>query len=212
MAKCIIIAAGDFDLKEIKKEEDDLLIVADAGYKNFLKLKNLKKEDIDIVIGDFDSYSLDKMDLSACTRVITLNKIKDDSDSFDAVKEGEKAGYTEFYLYGMLGKRLEHTLSNIGILSYLKNKGKYGCILSNKTKIEILNDEIKEYSDKEKGYISIFPYIGEPIITIKGLKYELDNYKMDYANPSLGLDNEFIGKVATIKVKEAMVIAIKTVK
>ena len=41
MGKCIIVAASDFTQEILKKEQNDLLIVADAGYLNFKKIKNL---------------------------------------------------------------------------------------------------------------------------------------------------------------------------
>lgn len=58
MGRCIIIGAGDFNEKTIIKNSDDLLIIADAGYNNYLKLDNYNTSDIDLLIGDFDSLDI----------------------------------------------------------------------------------------------------------------------------------------------------------
>ena len=208
MKKCIIIAAGSFKEKTIKKEKGDLLIVADAGYKNFKKLNNLSLDDIDIIIGDFDSMKLEKMDLSKNTKIIKLNPIKDESDSFSAVKEALSLGYKEFYLYGVLGKRIEHSLSNISILIYLKYQGAKGCIKDKDTIIEVLHNEKKVFDSNHKGYISILPINDCKGVEIKGLKYELNDAILDNYHPSLGLDNEFLGKEASISLKEGMLLLI----
>lgn len=208
MKKCIIIAAGEFKEKKIIKEKNDLLIIADAGYNNFLKLSNLKKEDIDIVVGDFDSMRLEDMDLSKNTKVIKLNPIKDDSDTFDAVKAALNLGYKEFYLYGVLGKRIEHSLSNISILLYLKKQGLKAYIIDEDTTVEVICNEIKLFDNKNSGYISIFPIEKCEGVSIKGLKYELKDYTLDYMQPSLGLDNEFLGQDAYISIKKGMLLLV----
>ena len=117
MKKCIIIGAGEFNEKIIEKNKDDLLIIADGGYYNYQKVSNFNLDGIDVLVGDFDSLDKKNLKLSNKTKVITLNPIKDDTDIVDAVKYGLNNGFIEFYLYGCLGKRLEHSIANIQVLS-----------------------------------------------------------------------------------------------
>ena len=209
MKKCIIIAAGEFYEEKIQKEKDDLLIVADAGYDNFLKLKNLSLDDIDIIIGDFDSYQLSDMKLSPKTRIIELNPIKNDSDTFDALVEGINLGYKEFYLYGVLGKRIEHTLGNLYCLAYLKDLGCNGYIIEKNKVLRVISNEKIEFSKKYKGYISIYPLGGTcEHVTASGFKYELKDFDLSYMQSTLGLDNEFDGRPASISVEKGMLLVI----
>ena len=63
------------------------------------------------------------------------------------------------------------------------------------------NEEVK-LRDNLEGYFSLF-CLGKEAkgVTIKGMKYELDNYTMTNDFP-IGVSNEFIGKEASISVKD----------
>ena len=208
MAKCIIIGAGDFNEKRIVKNNDDLLIIADGGYYNYLKLDNYNLDDIDVLVGDFDSLDKKNLKLSANTKVITLNPIKDDTDIVDACKYGLDMGYNEFYIYGCLGKRLEHSIANIQVLSYLKDHNSNGYLIDLNKVIRVIKNEKISFDSSYKGYISIFSlYTKSSGVTLKNLKYELDNYDL-YENFPLGIDNEFIEKESSIEVKDGKLLII----
>ena len=208
MKKCIIISAGDFLEESIIKKEFDLLIVADGGYHNFLKLRNLDINDIDVLIGDFDSLDIKKIKLSSNTKIITLNPIKNDTDIVDACKYGLNMGYNEFYIYGALGGRIEHSIANIGVLSYLKDNMANGYLIDNKKIIRVLKNECITLDETLKGYISIFSmYEKSSGVTLKNLKYELNDYSISENYP-IGIDNEFIDKEAFIEVKNGKLLLI----
>ena len=208
MKKCIIIGAGDYNEKKINKEKDDLLIIADGGYYNYLKTDDFNSNDIDVLVGDFDSLNQRSIKLSPNTKIITLNPIKDDTDIVDAVKYGLKEGFNEYYLYGCLGKRIEHSLANIQVLSYLKENNANGYLIDGSLIIRVLKNESISLDDTYKGYISIFSINDiSKGVTLKNLKYELDNYDLSNKFP-LGIDNEFIGKESFIEVKEGELVLI----
>ena len=208
MAKCIIIGAGDFNEKRIVKNNDDLLIIADGGYYNYLKLDNYNLDDIDVLVGDFDSLDKKNLKLSANTKVITLNPIKDDTDIVDACKYGLNMGFNEFYIYGCLGKRIEHSLANIQILSYLKENNANGYLLDGSLVIRTIKNESISLNKDYKGYITILSLTNEANgVILKNLKYELNDYKLTNKFP-LGIDNEFIGKDSFIEVKEGELLLI----
>lgn len=200
MSRCIIISGGNLlkkDLEIIKN--DDFIICADSGYKYAIKY-NLK---VNLLVGDFDSLKKVPINLE----IVKLNKIKDDTDTFSSLKEGIKRNFKEFILLGALGKREEHSLANISILIYLKNRNLDGIIYYKKRIYKIIkNEEIK--INRKKGYISIFS-ISEKSegIYLKNLKYELSNHvlKSEFA---LGIDNEFINKEALVKVENGTLLLI----
>ena len=206
--KCIIIGAGEFNEKIIEKKSDDLLIVADGGYYNYLKLENNKDLFIDILIGDFDSLDLQKVNIDSRTKILKLYPVKDDTDVLDAVKYALDMGYNEFYIYGALGKRVEHSIANIGVLSYIKDHNANGFLFDDKKVIRVVKNERIILDSKYSGYISIFSmYEKCSGVTIKNLRYELNNYDL-YENYPLGIDNEFIGKSASIEVKKGKLLVI----
>ena len=208
MKKCIIIGAGDFNEKRINKEKDDLLIIADGGYYNYLKLDNYNIDDIDVLVGDFDSLDQKSIKLTPSTKIITLNPIKDDTDIVDAVKYGLKDGFNEFYIYGCLGKRIEHSIANIQVLSFIKENNANGYLLDGSLIIRILKNESLVLDSRYKGYISIFSINDKSMgVTLKNLKYELDNYDLSNKFP-LGIDNEFIGHESFIEVKDGELLLI----
>lgn len=206
--KCIIIGAGEFNEKVIGKNSDDLLIVADGGYYNYLKLENNKDLFIDILIGDFDSLDLQKVNIDSRTKILKLYPVKDDTDVLDAVKYALDMGYNEFYIYGALGKRVEHSIANIGVLSYIKDHNANGFLFDDKKVIRVVKNERIILDSKYSGYISIFSmYEKSSGVTVKNLRYELNNYDL-YENYPLGIDNEFIGKSASIEVKKGKLLVI----
>ena len=208
MKKCIIIGAGEFREEVIEKDSDDLLIIADGGYYNYLKTKNYDISSINVLVGDFDSLDKKNLKLSNNTKIITLNPIKDDTDILDAVKYGLDLGYNEFYIYGALGGRIEHSIANIGILSYLKDKNANGYLIDQKKIIRVIKNESITFSKDYEGYISVFSlYTKSYGVTLKNFKYELNNYELSENFP-LGIDNEFIGKESIIEVKDGKLLVI----
>ena len=101
MKTCYIIGGGDFDglFDEIKK--DDLVIAADRGY-TLAKDKNIK---VDYVIGDFDSSTK-----PSDAKVVSLNPIKDFTDTVAAIEMAKDMGYKSIIIYGGLGGRESHTI------------------------------------------------------------------------------------------------------
>lgn len=197
---CIIIAGGEFKEKDIEVNEGDFIIAADKGYEYAQKL-NLK---VNLLIGDFDSLNQIPDDVE----IIKLNPIKDDTDSLDAIKEGIKRGYKSFLIYGALGNRLDHSLANLSLLIYLKNQGFAGKIIDNGRIYIVLKNESITLTKKNEGYVSVFS-ISEKSkgVTLKNLKYELNNYELKNDVP-IGIDNEYIGLKPEISVSDGMILVI----
>ena len=135
-------------------------------------------------------------------RVIRLNPVKDDTDMLYGLKYALEKGYRDFRLYGATGGRFDHTLANIQCLLYLKNHGAVGYLMDGNGMVMVLqNEEVCFRADME-GFLSIFSLGKEAKgVTIRGLKYELEDAVITNDFP-LGISNEFVGKEASVSVRE----------
>ena len=208
--KCIIIGAGDLTVGSVAVGEEDLVIAVDGGI-NYCGVLEIEP---DIMVGDFDSVNdaqreaILNMKEQIPDRVVVLKSEKDDTDMLAALKLGLEKGYDYFLLYGATGGRLEHTLANIQCLLFLKNHGAVGYLMDGSGMIFVMrNEEVKLRANLE-GYFSLF-CLGKEAkgVTIKGLKYELEDYTMTNAFP-IGVSNEFIGKEATVSVRDGELVGI----
>ena len=217
---CYVVGAGDCLSLEFHPSEEDLVIAADAG------LRYLEQSGIaaDLIIGDFDT--LENAPIGG--NVITLSCEKDDTDMLAAVREGIKAGYTEFHLYGGTGGRIDHTIANLQVLAYLAENGRKGYLhcpqnrfvrpVDKKLKkvgysettgnapgseniITAVTNGVLSFSPVPSGYISVFSYSEKSEgVYLQGLKYPLADATLTNTFP-IGTSNEFIGEKSRISVK-----------
>lgn len=205
IGKCIVIGAGDLTVNNLDYNcETDYLIAVDGGimYCQILQLEP------DLVIGDFDSVTGEWKDAvlyikeKVPEKVVTLLPEKDDTDMYAALKKGLEAGYSNFRIYAGTGGRLEHTIANIQCLLFLKHNNAVGYIMDGGGMILVIENESVSFRREMEGYLSVFSLGKEAKgVTIKGMKYELDDYIMSNDYP-IGISNEFCGETAEISVKE----------
>ncbi len=208
--KCIVIGAGDLTVGAVNVGEEDLVIAVDGGI-NYCGILEIEP---DIILGDFDSVNeaqreaILAMKEQVPDRVIALKPEKDDTDMLAALKLGLTMGYDYFLIYGATGGRLEHTLANIQCLLYLKNHDAVGYLMDGSGMIFVMKNEEVKLRDNLEGYFSLF-CLGKEAkgVTIKGMKYELDDYTMTNDFP-IGVSNEFVGKEATISVADGELVGI----
>ena len=95
MKKALIVGAAKIIASEsLKKHQYDFIIAADGGYKELIK-ENIEP---DMLIGDFDT--LDTHLIQNPKSIKQLNPIKDDTDTFYAVKYLLQHGYEEIHFMG----------------------------------------------------------------------------------------------------------------
>ena len=160
----------------------DIIIGADKGALHALNNGIIP----DISIGDFDSVNeieFEKIKNNS-KKLIQLNKIKDSSDTHEAIKL--VSNYDEIHILGGIkGKRIEHLFSNIIDLINYPNLS----IMDEDSLIETINDNNYKVKDNYK-FVSLYA-IDEAIIDLIGFKYELNNYLLKRNDP-LCLSNEII--------------------
>lgn len=206
--KCILFCAGEFDADSMLltagcdelNADGNIVIAVDGGLSYCRQLKLVP----DIIIGDFDSASLEDRKYSDNAEdefeVVRLPKEKDDTDTVAAIRQGLELGCKEFVLYGATGGRIDHYFANIQALLLIKHKGGNGLIVGRDFDIFVIENETFTLKARDKGTVSLF-VLGDKAenVTIKGLYYEVENVELTNDYP-IGVSNEFCGKEAVISV------------
>lgn len=201
MSVCYIVGAGECSsLDTIKPNDGDAVIAADNG----LTYLNAVGIEPDYIIGDFDSYG----SVPEGKNVIVLPKEKDVTDLYYAAYFAADKGFTDFRFYGWSGGRFDHTVSNIQLCASLAQKG-FGVRFVTDRQIMTAVSCGKINFDKScRGYISVFSFTEKSLgVTIKGLKYPLDNVELHGDYP-LGTSNEFLGVDSSVSVEKGTLIVV----
>ena len=172
-----------------------VIIAADGGAKHVAKLGI----EPDIVIGDFDSIPPELTDQLASngTTFIPHSDQKDETDLELALLHAVNHYQENIKIFGSLGGRLDHTLSNIFLLAHPKFSGRF---------IELVEpDQTAWLASSEtliKGTIgdllSLIP-LGEDVQIRRtiGLKWELSGEKLAFG-PARGISNVMTADSATV--------------
>lgn len=209
--RAVLIGAGELCGEVMERRENDIIFALDGG------LLYCEENGItpDYIIGDFDSLPEEKAVLltnypQECIRRLPCEK--DDTDMLAAIKLAIENGIEDFAILGGLGGRLSHTIANIQCLMYLKELGMTGVLLGKDTKAILLKNETYTFDGEDSGYVSVFAYSQNASgITLKNLKYELEDAVLTSSFP-LGVSNEFVpGKTAEITVKDGMLLVVMDV-
>ncbi|MDO4788736.1 MAG: thiamine diphosphokinase [Johnsonella sp.] len=195
-----------------KKKRDEKVIAVDAG------LEYLDRAGIlpDILIGDFDTLEnrvLEKYSKMDGVEILRYNPVKNASDLEIAAEICKERGVKELWALGALGGRADHTLANIFLVCKLISEGLCLVLLDASNKIYALEGSLRIEREKQYGkYLSFFPVGGSlPYLTLKGVKYPLEDMRIDkYKNPSLLISNEICEDFAQIEVREGKILVIES--
>lgn len=208
--KCMIIGAGELWEEEKQEimdhlQEDMLLIAADGGMR-YCRMFCLKP---DVCLGDFDSSDDSEIDYFGDSVILRLPRQKDDTDMLAALKYGMEQGCTEFYIFGGIGGRLDHTIANLQCLVYLKRRGCRGTMFFNGGSALVLKNETLCLPARTEGLISVFALSPEAGgVTLEGLKYPLREAQLRNEFP-IGISNEFTGRESRITVRDGELLVIR---
>ena len=105
-------------------------------------------------------------------------------------------------LLGCLGGRLDHTVANLQLLSWLSAQGAQGVLLGEGEAAAVVTEGTLSFPASMEGFVSVFCAGGTARgVTLEGLKYPLDHAELTSDFP-LGVSNEFVGLPARISVEE----------
>lgn len=216
MKTAYLLSGGSYNIDFIRdilknKKDDDIIIAIDTG----LTICDILEIIPECLIGDFDSISADILKHFIQDKRIEIyehNPIKDYSDTELAIDICVQKGISAIYLLAALGKRMDHGLANIFTLCSYRKKGIDIYILDEYNKIYARDESFVIFKQEMYGkYLSLYP-MGKPAyISIKGVKYPLDNFLLNkYETPSLSISNEVIEEEASILFSDSMILVIES--
>ncbi|MBQ7379889.1 MAG: thiamine diphosphokinase [Clostridia bacterium] len=175
---------------------EDLRIAADGGYAN----AKLLGERIDIAVGDFDSFSRQKIDEGV--ELVELPAEKDLTDSQVCIETAISRGADEIILIGGLSGRLDHTLANLAILQDLHARHIHGYITDGQNRAHYIRSTSHLIARSAYKYLSLIA-VDETCkgVSIKGCKYELKNQPI-HRRLQFAVSNEITSNCALISVKK----------
>lgn len=183
---------------------DDLCIAADSGYHNAKKLG----ERVDILIGDLDSIGRVPHDEVKEIREVPAEK--DLTDTQIAVEIAVGEGADEIIIVGGLSGRLDHGLSNLGILEDMYLRSIHGYMTDGQNRVHYLKSSSTLIARSAYKYISVLA-ADETVkgVSMEGGKYPLKNQtlkrRLQYA-----VSNEITGNVVLISVKKGGIFIIES--
>lgn len=183
---------------------EDLCIAADSGYEAARALG----ERIDVIIGDFDSF--DSVSIPSGIERITLPCEKDVTDTQAAVELALERGCEDIVIVGGIGTRLDHTLSNLGILRELRHRGAHAYITNGFNRVRYIENDSLLVAKSAYKYLSLLS-AGKICrgVSIEGCKYPLKNYKLS-EDKQFAVSNEIMGNVALVSVKKGGLFVIES--
>ena len=199
--RCVIISGSPdcYVPKNMEILPTDYIIACDRG----MALAQSAGIMPDIFIGDFDSFC---GTLPKELPVISSRPEKDDTDTMMAVRHGLSLGFQDFVLLCALGGRRDHEFANIASCVYLVNRGAKAQLLSDSCKIFVIRNSSVTLPYMENHIVSVFSFYEKASgVSIKGLKYELDNATVTSEFP-IGVSNEFTDKDGFIEVQEGVLV------
>lgn len=185
---CVIFAAGEYYDDTPIVPTNSFVIAADGGFDHARALGVTP----DVVVGDFDSITGNRPTKNE--RTIELPPEKDDPDLLSALKIGWFHGARLFHIYGALGGRIDHTISNIQLMALLANHGAIGFLHGNDSIVTAICDGDLDFASndvKPGRMISVFSHSDTSVgVCEKGLKYEISDALMTSTKVN-GVSNEF---------------------
>lgn len=207
----IVCAGHDNFSKLYHYDEGEYLVGVDASVDVLIK----NRLPVDLAIGDFDSAKTKDLH-KKCRKIISFDPDKSRSDLELAIQHvSHNSFYVDYiankvieniYIYNVTGNRLDHYHAAINLLikyTHINIK-----IINDRNLIYVVNSKTKFKKGKYK-YVSFFPVDPDTIISLKGFKYNLENYQFKYYD-TLCLSNEIVDDVAVLETNNKKVLVIQS--
>lgn len=199
-----------FIAKQQKRDPESIFVGIDLGALRLVRLGL----PLELAVGDFDSISAAELAVitDKAAEVMQLKAMKDDTDTEIAldlvIKRWPDANY---YYFGGLGGRLDHTLSNVWLAfqpRYQSAIERLQFISKNDTVQYLLPGEhqIRRYNDMQ--YLSFVALTPVADLTLTNVVYPLSGYTMKF--PLAFISNEFNGEVMVCNFSDGILLALQT--
>lgn len=182
-------------------EAPDLILCADGGYDH-AKAAGIKP---DLLIGDLDSiHGTGDPEIET----IIYPSEKDDTDTGLCLQTALDRGCRDILIIGGLGGRLDHTMSNIQLITGKIHLADRIEIRDEQNTCIVLRNSSLTLSKQGHQYVSIFSMAETSRgITASGFKYPLQDASLPMGS-TLGTSNELVQETGTISVKDGILLVI----
>ncbi len=199
MQTVALIADGQIDsLEKLRPSilRHQRIVAVDGGLAYCQKL-GLRP---DLIVGDFDSCPPELLRSFSGVPQIALDVEKDETDLEAAINEELKRGAKSLTLFGAWGRRIDHSLGNLLLLT--RNPGK----IAMETEKEVLFaiDHKTSFPAVVGQTLSLIPVNGPVSVTTKGLKWELHHRRMD--KNFFGISNICLSDTIEIAVEDGILV------
>ncbi|BFH62190.1 thiamine diphosphokinase [Paenibacillus azoreducens] len=207
--RVIIFSGGELQPRFIEEiQPGDFIIGADKGAL-FLISHGIHP---DIAAGDFDSISLQELDLvrTKSRKVVECDPIdKDLTDTELAFELAIREQPDFILLVGGTGTRMDHTLANVQMLSHALQHHIQCAIMDQNNYITLTGSKI-EVRDLGFKYVSLLPMTPEVTgITLEGFQYPLNNATLKIGE-SLGISNVLIAPSGKVSIEGGLLLVIQS--
>jgi thiamine pyrophosphokinase len=202
--RALIIANGEPPRKHLLQslsKEADVIICADGGANTALKF-GIKP---DAIVGDLDSVHAEA--LVKFQKVPTYEDTDDETTDLEkAISWAVKQTYDHITVVGAAGKRLDHTVGNLGVLSKFYPDALVR-LVDDLGEIVYVGKDLT-FEAKRGDVVSLIPLNRCEGITTAGLRYGLEDESLELGVKE-GTSNVVIETPVSIKVKKGHLLLFK---
>jgi len=198
----VIVADGSFPTHEISLGylRNAKRIVCCDGSAQSLIIAGMQP---DAIVGDLDSLS-DELVTRYADRIF-LDESQDTNDLTKAVSWCNEMGYKDIVIVGATGKREDHTIGNISLLTeYVKDMNVIMVTDTGVLKPFLHSSEISSFPGQQ---VSVFSIDSETEVTSQGLRYPLNRTKI--INWWFATLNESIGETFSLEFDGRLIVYLK---
>lgn len=209
--KAVVFTGGaisNYDFCNEYIEVADLIVCCDSGMEHTKKLNIVPN----YIVGDFDSVSSDTLKYYDALNVPTYKfpTEKDETDTQLGIDVAVREKATDIVIIGGIGSRFDHTLANAHLLLGLVKKGIRARIVNENNSVELLSKSSTIYG-KIGDLLSTIPLsMLVKGLTLKGVKYPLENRNLYLDDELVAVSNVFINDKVEIIFEDGFLFAIKS--
>lgn len=187
-----------------RPREGDMTLAADSGWNN-AELLGVTPQ---ILLGDFDSIG--RAELPPAQEILQVPSEKDRTDTQLALDLALSRGADDLIIIGGLSGRLDHTLSNLGALEYLAERGAHAVITDGFNRVRFLRNTGALIARGEYTYLSLIAvdHVAKGVF-VDGCKYPLKNAKLT-RNCQYAVSNEITGNCALVEVRRGALYVVES--
>lgn len=194
MKNCALIGGGEFAEAAFDARTFEYVIALDGGYRYVAP-------HADVLVGDLDSLGYCPQGIE----VLRHNPHKDQTDLELGIETAVARGYRELHLFGVLGKRLDHTIAALTACVAAAKRGISVTVHGVGQTVYFVTDRL-QLTGRQDCYLSVFAF--EPTrVSASGVEYPLDNMLLQGDMP-IGVSNEMLAAEIPVTVTQGCAIVI----